>query len=191
MLVPKKLCGAAGEVSRVCKRLARAEVLDLSSLTDDLVDCVGEPGLLLINYSPVQKAEKHVRLYAIAEAVLLTVTEEKKLNAVPHESHMQLFGGLVSQPWGPLGLMSPMGSFIERKPEFQLPFLRACVEFSPQWDACGPRFSIGQETGVFWRRCAGTLLRLLLARGATQQDIAAVIEHGEAAALIRRLTPEL
>ncbi len=164
---------------------------DLSSLSDDLMDCMVEPGLLLINYSAGQKAERHVRLYAVAEAVIYVVPEERNLNPVPHESHVQLFDGLVSHPWGPLGLMTGMGHFIERKPEFQLPFLRACVEFSPQWDACGPRFSIGQETGISWRRWAGTLHRLLLARGATQQDLVRVVEGGDLVALIRKLTPEL
>ncbi len=191
MLVPKKLYGPAGEVSRVCTRLARAEMLDLSSLSDDVVDCMVEPGLLLINCSPLQKAERHVRLYAVAEAVLLTVTEELNLDAVPHESHVQLLNGLVSHPWGPLGLMTPMGSFIKRKPEFQLPFLRACAEFSPQWDACGPRFSIGLATGTSWWQWAATLRSLLLARGAAEQDLPRMVEHGEAAALIRRLTPDL
>jgi hypothetical protein len=195
MMIPSFLYGPYSKVKGVCRRKAKelrrgASFADLPA--DQWLDTASMSGPIVVDGPSRSFAHNREQFCCFALTVAICdewadlpwVEERDTILVVYHEA-------ALLEPWLFLGLLGQhSGSFLDQRPDWLEPFVRAAVKFWPLLVAEGARYTQSVDPEELWS--LHTNIKFALARlGVSVEKLRAPLPPGGLITLAREVLPDL
>lgn len=195
MKIPAFLYGSYPKVKSACRRKAKelkrgAAFADLPA--NQWLDTMTTPGDIAVdNISrSIPRQPEHFYCFALAIAIR-DEREGTPLEQLLDNIMLPFYEAALLEPWLFLGALGQHSTFfLDWRPEWQGPFVRAAVEFWPLFSAEGARYTLGVSPEELWD--LPTNISFALARlGIPQEKFEAPLPPGGLITLAREVLPDL
>jgi hypothetical protein len=180
MILPKIIYGIYSEVNKEVRkavnRILKGAPLEEVLGSQDWMDTTEAEGLCIMQGpNPLLGGSPHYQIWLPWSQILNASLKEK----ISLKQEQEIFDVSLKYSWSVLGLLAQGNQFWLAPPHRHRPFLDGVIKFWVQYQAVGPRFTTGLNTGAELWAIPNTLKYVLANIGVPAEKLSLPLDKGD------------